>query len=83
MGCAEEELHGALTPTSLNIFGINWNADCEPGPLVQHQRVTPPVVFRVNGHIPTATFLNLLENNPNTEQVLLQCLFIFQFSATA
>ena len=30
-------LHRALTSTPSNTFGMNWNADCEPDLIAQHQ----------------------------------------------
>ncbi len=30
----------ALTSTPSNTFGLNWNRDCEPGLLIQHQCLT-------------------------------------------
>ena len=33
-------LHRALISTQSNIFGMNWNADCDPGLIAQHQCLT-------------------------------------------
>lgn len=30
--------HRAMTSTPMNIFGMNWNGDCEAGLLVQHHK---------------------------------------------
>jgi hypothetical protein len=42
-------LHRVLTSTPLNTFGMNWNADCEPGPITQHQCPTSLMLLWLNG----------------------------------
>ena len=42
-------LHRALTSTSSNAFEINWNADCEPGLIAQHQCPTSLMPLWLNG----------------------------------
>ena len=42
-------LHRALTSTPLNTFGMNWNADCEPGLITQHQCPTSLMLLWLNG----------------------------------
>jgi hypothetical protein len=42
-------LHRALTSTPVNTFGINWNADCEPGLIAQHQGPTSLMLLWLNG----------------------------------
>ena len=38
-------LHRSLTSTPSNTFGMNLNADCEPGLIAQHQCLTSPLLF--------------------------------------
>ena len=40
---------GLLASTSLNTFGMNWNADCEPGVISQHQYPTSIKLLWLNG----------------------------------
>ena len=42
-------LHRALTSTPSNTFGINWNADGEPGLIAQHQCLTSLMLLWLNG----------------------------------
>ena len=42
-------LHRALTSTPSNTFGMNWNADCEPGLITQHQCPTSLMLLWLNG----------------------------------
>ena len=42
-------LHRTLTSTPSNTFGMNWNADCEPGLIPQHQCPTSRMLFWLNG----------------------------------
>ena len=42
-------LHRALTSTPSNTFGMNWNANCEPGLIVQHQCPTSLMLLWLNG----------------------------------
>ena len=53
-------LHRFLTSTTLNIFGINWNANCKPGLIAQHQCPTSLMPLWLNGskspsNIPTSS----------------------------
>jgi hypothetical protein len=41
-------LHRALTSTPSNTFGMNWNTDCEPCLIHQHQCPTSPMLFKSN-----------------------------------
>jgi hypothetical protein len=41
-------LHIALTSTLLNTFWLNWNADCEPGLIAQHQCPTSLMLLWLN-----------------------------------
>ena len=42
-------LHRALTSTPSNTFGMNWNADCEPHLITQHQCPTSLMLLWLNG----------------------------------
>ena len=42
-------LHRTLTSTELNTFGLNWNADCEPGLITKHQCPTSLMLLWHNG----------------------------------
>ena len=42
-------LQRALTSTPLNTFRMNWNGDCEPGLIVQHQCPTSLMLLWLNG----------------------------------
>ena len=42
-------LHRALTTTPSNTFRMNWNADCEPGLITQHQCLTSLMLLWLNG----------------------------------
>ena len=42
-------LHRALTSFASNTFGMNWNADCEPGLIAQHQCLTSLMLLWLNG----------------------------------
>ena len=42
-------LHRALTSTSSNIFGMNWNADSEPGLIAKHHCPTSVMLLWLNG----------------------------------
>lgn len=39
-----------LTATLMNTFGMNWNADCVPGLLERHQRLTSLMLLWQNGN---------------------------------
>uniref|UniRef100_A0A4W5MN69 Diacylglycerol kinase n=1 Tax=Hucho hucho TaxID=62062 RepID=A0A4W5MN69_9TELE len=43
-------LHRALTSTTSNTFGMNWNADCEPGLIAQYQCLTSLMLLWLNGN---------------------------------
>jgi hypothetical protein len=47
-----------LTSTPSDTFGINWNADCEPGLITQHQCPTSLMLLWLNGspcsNVPTS-----------------------------
>jgi hypothetical protein len=51
-------LHRALTSTPSNTYGMNWNADCEPGLIAQH-------------HCPTSLMLLWLNGSKSLQQVCL------------
>jgi hypothetical protein len=47
----------ALTSTPSKTFGMNWNADCEPGLIAQHQCLTSQMLLWLNGsrsNVPTS-----------------------------
>jgi hypothetical protein len=46
-GCQENSTYPNATPS--NTFGINWNADCEPGLIAQHQCPTSLILLWLNG----------------------------------
>ena len=52
-------LHRALTSSPLNTFGMNWNANCEPCLIAQHQSPTSLMLFWLNGskspNVPTSS----------------------------
>ena len=43
--CGRTWLDRALTSTPSNTFGMNWNTDCEPYIIAQHQCLTSLVLF--------------------------------------
>ena len=45
----ETGMHRALTSTPSNTFGMNWNADCEPSLIVQHQCLISLMLLWLNG----------------------------------
>uniref|UniRef100_A0AAZ3PLM5 Uncharacterized protein n=1 Tax=Oncorhynchus tshawytscha TaxID=74940 RepID=A0AAZ3PLM5_ONCTS len=45
-------LHRALTTTLSNTFVMNWNSDCEPGLIAQHQCPTSRTLLWLNGACP-------------------------------
>jgi hypothetical protein len=53
------DLHRALTSTPSNTFGINWNADCEPGLIAPTS-----VPDLTNALVPAAIFQHLVESLP-------------------
>ena len=65
-------LHGALTSTPSNTFGMNWNADCEPDIIAQHQLpdLTNALVAEWK-QIPAAMFQNLVESLPRRVQAVI------------
>jgi hypothetical protein len=52
-------LHRALTSTPSITFGMNWNSNCEPGLITQHQCPTSLMLLWLNGspysNIPTSS----------------------------
>jgi hypothetical protein len=42
-------LHRTLSSTPSNTFGMNWNADCEPGVIAKHQCPTSLMLSWLNG----------------------------------
>ena len=58
-------LHRALTSIPFNTFGMNWNANCEPGLIAQHQYpdLTNALVTEWK-QVPAAVFQLLVERFP-------------------
>ena len=63
-------LHRALTSTPLNI-GMNWNADCEPGLIAQHQCLTSLMLEAEWMQVPAAMFQNLVESLPRSVEAVI------------
>ena len=59
-----EELQRDLTSTPSITFGMNWNADCEPGLIAQHQCPTSLMLVAEWKQVPTAIFQHLVETLP-------------------
>ena len=58
-------LRRALTSTPSNTFGMNWNADCEPDLIAQHQCLTSRMVLVADWkQIPAVMFYHLMESLP-------------------
>ena len=55
-------LHRALPSTPSNTFGINWNADCEPGLIAQHQCPTSLMLVAGWKQVPAAMFQHLVKS---------------------
>ena len=53
-----------LTPTSTlsNTFEVNWNANCEPGLIAQHQCPTSLMLVAEWKQVPAAMFQHLVES---------------------
>ena len=62
-------LHRALTSTSSNTFGTNWNADCEPGLIAKHQCPTSVILVTEWRQVPAAMFQHLVESLPRRVEV--------------
>ena len=62
-------LHTALTSTPLNTFGRNWNTNCEPGLITQHQCPTTALVAEWK-QVPAAMFQHLAESLPRRVEVV-------------
>ncbi len=45
----QHDLHRALTSTPSNTLGMNWNANCEPGLITQHQCWISLMLLWLNG----------------------------------
>ena len=54
--------HRALTSSPSNTFGINWNADCEPGLIAQHQSPTSLMLVAEWKKVHAAMFQHLVES---------------------
>jgi hypothetical protein len=58
------DLHRALTFNPLNTFGMNWNADSEPGLIAQHQCTTSLMLM-------ATMFQNLVEHFSRRVEALI------------
>ena len=70
-------LHRTLTSTLSNTFGMNWNADCEPGGLIaQHQcaDLTNALVTEWK-KVPSVMFQPLVESLPRREEAVIAAMF--------
>ena len=64
-------LHRALTSTPSNTFGMNWNADCEPGLIAQHQCLTSLMLVAEWKQVPAAIFQHLVESLPRRMEAVI------------
>ena len=78
-------LHRALTSTPSNTFGspihrhkcvksnggMNWNGDCEPGLIVQHQCTTSLMLVAEWKQEPAAMFQRLVESLPRRVEAVI------------
>ena len=57
-------------------FGMNWNTDCEPGPIVQHQEtnLTNPLVAEWK-KVPAEMFQHLVERVPRRVEAVIAAMF--------
>ena len=72
IGVGDLDLTGlstALTSTPSKTFGINWNADCEPGLIVQHQ--CPTSLMAEWKEVPAAMFQHLVESLPRRVEAVI------------
>ena len=63
------DLHRALTSTPSSTFGMNWNADCKPGLIDQHQCPTSLMLVIEWKQVPAAMFQSLVEKNASFAMV--------------
>ena len=64
-------LHGALISTPSNIFGMNWNADCEPGLIAQHKCPNVLILVAEWKQVPAAMFQHLVESLPKRVEAVI------------
>ena len=64
-------LHRVLTATPSNTFGMNWNADCEPGLIIQHQCSTSLMLMAEWKQVPAAMFQHLVESLPRRVEAVI------------
>ena len=64
-------LHRALTSTPSNTFGMNWNADCEPDLIAQHQCPTSRMFVAEWKQIPAAMFQHFVESLPRRVEAVI------------
>jgi hypothetical protein len=64
-------LHRALTSIPSNIFGMNWNADCEPGLIAQHPCRTSLMLMAEWKQVPTSMFQHLVESLPRRVETVI------------
>ena len=61
----------ALTSTPSNTFGMNWNADCEPDLITQHQCLTSLMLVAEWKQVPAAMFQHVVENLPRRVEAVV------------
>ena len=64
-------LHIALTSTPSITFGMNWNTDCEPGLIAQHQYPTSLMLLAEWKQVPAAMFQHLVESLPRKVKAVI------------
>ena len=64
-------LHRALNSTPSNTFGMNWNSDCEPGLIAQHQCPTSLMLVAEWKQVPAAMFQHLVESLPRRVEAVI------------
>jgi hypothetical protein len=60
-----------LTSTPSNTFGMNWNADCEPGLIAQHQCPTSIMLLWLNGSKSQKQCSNTVESLPRRVEAVI------------
>ena len=64
-------LHRALISTPSNTFGMNWNTDCKPGLIAQHQCLTSRMLMAEWKQVPAAMFQHLVESLPRRVEAVI------------
>ena len=71
IGVKKLDWHRALTSTPSNTFGVNWNADCEPSLIAQHQCLTSLMLVAEWKQVPSAMFQQLVESLPRRVEAVI------------